>query len=69
MTTETAGVPLREVSLEEGWEIIDRAARHYLDMGGEEFLRAWQAGELDDDRRPGVWAVSMLLPLSGRDGW
>lgn len=57
-------VPIREVSREEGLAIIDRQARRYLNMSGEEFARRWQAGEFKDDPdRPGLMHVAMLLPL------
>ena len=55
----------REVSREEGLEIIDRQARRYLGISGEEFLRRWRRGEygahLD---QPGVMDLVMLLPFA-----
>jgi hypothetical protein len=42
-TTDTS--PIRERSFEEGRELFDRQARLRLGMSGEEFLRAWDAGE------------------------
>jgi hypothetical protein len=42
---------------------VDREARRYLHMSAEEFIRAWEAGEFDDDPdRPDVMYVAMLLP-------
>ncbi len=60
---------IRDLTPEEGRELFDRAARHYLDMSGEEFVRRWDAGEFDDpdDRTknpPGVMSVAMLLPFA-----
>ena len=52
------------LSQEERWEIFDRQARRYLGMSGDEFLRAWEAGALDDLDRPEVMRVVMLLPLA-----
>lgn len=44
--------------------MLDRQARQYLGMSGEEFARAWEAGELDQRAdRPEVMRVAMLLPL------
>lgn len=59
---------VEEFSAEEGWELFDRQARRYLDMGGEEFMKRWDAGEFDDpdDRLkhgPEVMRVATLLPL------
>ena len=35
---------IHEVTDEEGRAILDNAARHYLHMSGEEFLKAWKEG-------------------------
>jgi hypothetical protein len=57
-------VKVREVSAEDGRALLDRAARHYLRMSGDEFAAAWEAGSFDDDPdRPEVMAVAMLLPF------
>lgn len=57
-------VQVREVGAEEGAALLDRAARHYLGMSGDEFAAAWEAGSFDDDPdRPKVMAVAMLLPF------
>lgn len=60
---------IRDLTPEEGRELFDRAARYYLDMSGEEFIRKWDAGEFDDpdDRSknpPEVMDVAMLLPFA-----
>lgn len=55
----------QELSQEEGRAILDRQARHYLGMSGDEFMRAWNAGEFDDDSdRPEVMRVAMLIGLA-----
>jgi hypothetical protein len=43
---------------------FERAAQHYLGVSGDEFLRAWDAGEYGPgpDAHPGVMDVAMLLP-------
>lgn len=60
---------IRDLTPEEGRELFGRAARYYLDMSGEEFVRKWDAGEFDDpdDRTknsPEVMNVVMLLPFA-----
>lgn len=49
---------------EEGREIVDRAARRELGMSGEEFLRRWDRGEIEDPDRPEVIRVAILLPFA-----
>jgi hypothetical protein len=64
-TTETTNGQVRELTREEGMELLDRAARQRLQMSGEEFIRAWEAGKFDDDPdRPDVMYVAMLLPFT-----
>ncbi len=54
-----------EVTREEGRAVLDRQARRYLGMSGEEFARAWDEGRFDRDAdRPEVMRVAMLLPLA-----
>jgi len=56
---------LRELTLEEGRALVDRLARRHLGMSGEAFMRAWEAGELDEQaERPEVVYMAMLLPLA-----
>lgn len=52
---------------EEGKRLFDEAARRYMDLSGEEFLRRWDAGEWKDDpdHYP-VMRLVMLLPFAGR---
>jgi Phage integrase family len=54
----------RELTAEEGRAYVDEISHRLLGMSGEEFRRAWEAGELnaDDDD---VLHVALLLPL----GW
>ena len=52
----------QEVSGEEASAILDRQARRYLGISGEEFLRRWNSGYwTHPDQVPGVIRVSMLL--------
>jgi hypothetical protein len=64
-TTPTTNGHIRELTREEGIALLDREARRRLHMSGEEFIRAWEAGEFDDDPdRPEVMYVAMLLPFA-----
>ncbi len=52
-----------EVTPEERWDIFDGAARHYLHMSGEEFIREWDAGEFaEDPDQPPIVSIYMLRP-------
>ena len=68
MTTEgiDIGEGIHEVSEAEGLAILDNAARYYLKMSGEEFLRAWKEGRFDNGASTDSRAlyVSMLLAIS-----
>jgi hypothetical protein len=56
---------IRELTHEEGVALLDRAARHYLQMSAQDFIRAWEAGDFDaDPDRPEVMYVAMLLPFA-----
>jgi hypothetical protein len=57
---------IHEVSDAEGCAILDKVARHYLHMSGEEFLRAWKEGRFQNGAcgDPGVAYVSMFIPLA-----
>lgn len=57
-------VELREASEAEGRELFDAAARRFLGMSGEEFLRRRDAGEFVEDDRPEVTLVAMLIPFA-----
>ncbi len=66
--TEDTG-RVQDLTPEEGRKLFDEAARHYLGISGEEFIRKWDAGEFDDpdDRTkhgPEVMSVAMLLPFA-----
>jgi len=56
---------IRELTREEGMDLLDRAARQRLHMSGEEFIRAWEAGAFDDDPdRPDIMYLAMLIPFT-----
>ena len=55
---------IKELTLEEGWELLDKQARKYLNMSGKEFVKKWEAGEFDEDPdQPEIMHVAMLLPF------
>ena len=55
---------IKELSLEEGRKLLDKQARRYLNMSGDDFIKKWEAGEFDDNPdRPEVMEVAMLLPF------
>ncbi len=55
---------IRELTDEQSWDLFDRAAQHYLDISGEEFLKRWESGHYEDpDAESGVMSVVMLLPF------
>lgn len=55
---------IREVTPEEGRELVDQAARKYLHMSGDEFLRRWDAGEFRDQDTPAVMRVASIRHLT-----
>ena len=64
--TNRANGQIHEATAEEWREIVDRAARYYFNMSGEEFERAWKAGEIDPndpETHSKVMRVAMLLPI------
>jgi hypothetical protein len=55
---------VKYVSRAEACRILDRQARKYHGMSGEEFVRKWRAGEIEDPDRSDVLRVAMLIPLT-----
>jgi hypothetical protein len=51
------------VSTTEGRELLDRAARRWLNVSRDQFIAKWDAGDYMDDERLGVHQVAMLLPF------
>lgn len=63
MTTR-AETEIVELDAAQGRALLDKQARKYLGMSGEDFLTRWEAGELDPDDSPDVMRVAMLVPLA-----
>ncbi len=63
MTTEK---PVRrEISRTDGRALLDKQARRYLNISGDEFMYQWDAGRfIDNPDRPEVMRVAMLLDLA-----
>lgn len=59
------GVDVVELTAEESRAMLDREARHLLNVDAEEFARKWHAGDYRDSADPRVTQVAMLLP----DAW
>ncbi|MCA9859281.1 MAG: hypothetical protein KC438_06135 [Thermomicrobiales bacterium] len=62
--TELDGVVIEFVDEIEGAKMLDQRAREWLNMSGEEFARAFCAGELDIEA-PHVGTLYFLLGFAG----
>jgi hypothetical protein len=63
--TDTINGRIRELTREEGLALLDREAQRSLHMSAEQFIKAWEAGDFDEDPdRPDVMYVAMLLPFA-----
>ena len=60
----TRGV--KYVTRRQGHRILDRQARKYLGMTGDEFVRRYRAGDVEGLDRSNVTRVAMLIPLAER---
>jgi hypothetical protein len=49
------------ISREEGVRLLDERARAYLGISGEEFVRRYYAGEIDDPDRSDVIMLAMMI--------
>jgi hypothetical protein len=54
----------RKLTAAEGRQLLDEQARKFLGISGEEFLRRYDAGELNDLDRDDVLRVAMLIPFA-----
>jgi hypothetical protein len=68
LTTDTTYVdtgelpPVRYLTHEEAWQMFDGMAKRYAGMRGSDFIRAWDAGEFDDDPER-VIVVAMMIDV------
>lgn len=49
------------ISREEGIRLLDERAREYLGMSGDEFVRRYHAGEIEDPDRTDVIVLAMMI--------
>jgi hypothetical protein len=54
---------VREVSYEEGGVLFDKRARRLFGISGAEWLRRYDAGELDNADHSKVVTMEMLIPF------
>lgn len=56
---------IHEMSVEEGEAMFDSLARSSMNMSGEEFIRAWESGEFDNQpETPEVIRLVLLIPFT-----
>lgn len=60
---------IETLTREQGLKLLDRQARKFLGMSGEEFVRRYIAGEIENPCRLEVARVAMLLPLAELKDW
>lgn len=59
---------VREMSYEEGYQMVEKLTRRYHNMSVEEFIEAWKSGKFaDNPDRYEVVHIVMLLPFA-QDG-
>jgi hypothetical protein len=66
VTTGADIVYIDVLDKDEGMALLDRQARQFLGMSGEQFARAWKEGAFieDADRKPELRRLAMLLPFA-----
>ena len=52
------------LTAEEGKQLVDRQTRRYFNMSADEFIAVWNTGVFDNDPRPEVAHVAMLIPFA-----
>jgi hypothetical protein len=55
---------IRELTRDEGRALLEDAAQRHFNMGGQEFVRRWKAGEFVGRDDPHLMHLAMLLPLA-----
>lgn len=63
--TPDQDIDVEYVSREEGIALFERQVRRELGISGDEFIRRYQSGELDDLDPSKVIHLSILLPFAG----
>lgn len=62
--TSRHDVPIVELSPHKGKQLLDRRARHHLNISGDEFIRKWDDGEFKDLDAPRIVRVALLIPFA-----
>lgn len=52
------------ISREESVRLFDELAQEYLGMSGEEFIRRYRAGEIEDPDRSDVVMLAIMIPFA-----
>ncbi len=60
--SDTLDIEVQELGPDGVREMLNTMAQHYFEISGDEFQRRWEAGEYEDDDRPGVMRIALLLP-------
>jgi hypothetical protein len=55
-----------ELTDEEARRIFDERSRELVGMSGEEFLRKWDAGEIEDPDQSHIVRLVLMIGLMGR---
>jgi len=55
--------PYHEVTVEEGWEILEKRSRETLGMSAKEFVEKWESGEIEDPDRSEILSLAFLIPF------
>jgi hypothetical protein len=63
-TRSRSAAEVKEATRDEGYAMLDRAAKECLNISGEEFLAKWDAGEYEDLDDPVITRVAMLIPFA-----
>lgn len=63
MAAEADRVGVDVVTEEQGHTLFDGVARRFLGVSGAEFLAKWDRGDYEEDDRPEVTHVVMLIPF------
>jgi len=51
------------LSRKEGRKLLDRQAKHYLGMSGQEFVRKWNEKKFKNPDRPEILQLAFLIPF------
>lgn len=64
VSTNSRNGDVQQLTPEEARRLLEEQTMRYLGMSAEDFIRKWNAGEIEDPDRPEVMRIAMLLPLA-----